>query len=209
MRIGFPLTTNDYAEYCLACNFTLSKQLPQEASCPSCGKSTKRRLIIDPAIEWWTDDENTYWHSSVGIILVNKQGELLIIERKKFPPGFSIPAGHVNNGESPLEAVKRETLEEVGVEIRDPKSVLSTTIRGDSCRRGSDDHQWELFVSVCSADISLKADPDEIQALRWMSLEDFLASPMPFAMKFLFSRHRDEIVDEINSAPKNKLTSGY
>ena len=47
-------------------------------------------------------------HRSVGVIIENKKGERLMIERKNLPFGWACPAGHIDEGETPLEAAKRE-----------------------------------------------------------------------------------------------------
>ena len=42
---------------------------------------------------------------------------IVLVERKYPPPGWAIPGGFVDPGESLLEAVKREALEETSLEI--------------------------------------------------------------------------------------------
>ena len=44
-------------------------------------------------------------------------GGIVLVERKYPPPGWAIPGGFVDPGESLLEAVKREALEETSLEI--------------------------------------------------------------------------------------------
>ena len=53
-------------------------------------------------------------HTSVGM-LVWKEDKLLLIERKKPPFGFALPAGHVDGDDSFEVAAKRELEEEVGL----------------------------------------------------------------------------------------------
>lgn len=64
---------------------------------------------------------NGLWHIHVGVWIMNKKGELLFQQRsmeKKVNPGkWTRTGGHVDSGETPLNAVQRETYEEIGVKI--------------------------------------------------------------------------------------------
>ncbi len=65
--------------------------------------------------------EKGLWHIHVGVWIMNKKGELLFQQRtmqKKINPGkWTRTGGHVDSGETPLQAVQRETYEEIGVKI--------------------------------------------------------------------------------------------
>ena len=49
--------------------------------------------------------------------IIEIDGGIVLIERKYPPSGWAIPGGFVDPGESMLEAVKREALEETSLEI--------------------------------------------------------------------------------------------
>ena len=65
--------------------------------------------------------DNGLWHIHVGVWIMNKNGELLFQQRsmkKKINPGkWTRTGGHVDSEETPLNAVQRETYEEIGVKI--------------------------------------------------------------------------------------------
>lgn len=84
-------------------------------------------------------------HTSVGILIKNGAGELLLIERKKPPFGFAPPAGHVDEHCSYEKAVENETREEVGLEpIR--ISFIAQKRKGNPCRRkGGTWHHWRIY----------------------------------------------------------------
>ncbi len=52
------------------------------------------------------------------IVLIHRGDELLLVSAHRHPPGrYSLVAGYIEQGESAETAVRREALEEVGVEI--------------------------------------------------------------------------------------------
>ncbi len=65
--------------------------------------------------------DNGLWHIHVGVWIMNKKGELLFQKRSKQkkinPEKWTRTSGHVDSGETPLNAVQRETCEEIGVKI--------------------------------------------------------------------------------------------
>ena len=69
--------------------------------------------IVDKAVA----HEKGLWHIHVGVWIMNKKGELLFQQRsmqKKINPGkWTRTGGHVDSGETPLQAVQRETYEEM------------------------------------------------------------------------------------------------
>jgi len=54
---------------------------------------------------------------TVDAIIEMERGEIVLVERKFPPEGWAIPGGFVDPGESLLEAVKREALEETSLAI--------------------------------------------------------------------------------------------
>ena len=63
------------------------------------------------------------WHVHVGIMLMNKNGEILLQKRsltKKANPGiWSRTGGHIDSGETPIQGIIRETKEEIGLDINE------------------------------------------------------------------------------------------
>jgi ADP-ribose pyrophosphatase YjhB (NUDIX family) len=50
-------------------------------------------------------------------VIIEVEGGIILIKRKKPPPGWAIPGGFVNYGESLEDAVRREAKEETGLDI--------------------------------------------------------------------------------------------
>lgn len=134
-----------YGEFCPNCYSDKIKHRENSFFCPQCKKTSSRLLIIDGKLNYWVDEEGNYWHESVGVVIQNKKEEILLIKLDKFPFGYSIPAGHVNKGENPKIAAKREVLEEVGLNLDNLALVKNENLTNDSCRRGADHHRWHLY----------------------------------------------------------------
>lgn len=111
------------------------------------------------------------------------QGRLLLIQRGEEPSKglWSFPGGQIELGETILEAVKREVVEETGVEI-EPQQVFQVY---DSIAR---DHTGRVrFHHVVNYVRShyLSGEPrarSDVRQVRWVTEADLSALPMhPFA----------------------------
>ncbi|MBE20504.1 MAG: RNA pyrophosphohydrolase [Gammaproteobacteria bacterium] len=69
--------------------------------------------------------EKDIYRPCVAIIIVNKAGQVLWCRRKN-QNGWQFPQGGIDGNESPLEAVMRETYEEVGLGKEDIKIIKET-----------------------------------------------------------------------------------
>lgn len=56
---------------------------------------------------------------TVDCIVRDEAGRVLLIERRFPPPGWALPGGFVDRGETVEQAVRREILEETGMQIED------------------------------------------------------------------------------------------
>ena len=114
--------------------------------CPHCKEPTDRyeqpRLTVDAVVQ-------------------NERGELLLIERKNEPPGWALPGGFVDEGETLETAVARELAEETGLRAidvmqfhtysnpaRDPRHHTVSTVflvRAEGQPRAGDDAGQAAF----------------------------------------------------------------
>lgn len=56
------------------------------------------------------------WKISVDALIVNSEGQLLLV-RPTYKPGLDLPGGILMDGECPVDGLKRELREELGIEI--------------------------------------------------------------------------------------------
>jgi 8-oxo-dGTP pyrophosphatase MutT (NUDIX family) len=110
------------------------------------------------------------WFSHLTVaVIVERDGKFLCVE--EHPRHHNVinqPAGHVEENESILDAVQRETLEETGYAI-EPRSIV-----GLYYFQGSN---GTTYLRVCfTADISHQAHPGpvdpDISAIHWLSLNE-------------------------------------
>lgn len=110
--------------------------------------------------------ENTNWGQSVTGVVI-KEGKVLLT-RHTYGDGrgmLIIPGGYVENGETPMDALKREFLEETRITV-EPKRIIG--IRFNS-------HDW--YVAFAAEYVSGKAesDHDENSEAVWLDTADALA----------------------------------
>ncbi len=109
---------------------------------------------------------------AVSALVRDADGRLLVHQR---PDGtWSLPAGAIEPGETPAEAVVRETLEETGLLVV-PERVAAV-VGGESCRvRNHHGHEIEYLVTVFECRISggaILETSDETVAVRFVPSED-------------------------------------
>lgn len=167
--------------FCFACH---AKQPKRQTKCDTCGVDSKRALVWDDSIKQYFNDENFLVHESTGAFVVNNEGKILFIELNKFPFGYTVPAGHIDAGESSADACIREFKEEVGLDIENMEVVYEGEIVGDSCSRGADIHKWTFYVATATNDNVLLNE--ESKLFTWLDIHNLpndLTHPIAFCLK--------------------------
>lgn len=102
-------------------------------------------------------------------LIVRDGGKILFIERKKYNPGFALPAGH-QDGDTPKDAAMKELSEEVGFTATEVQEVLVKTLKNPCKRDGGTHHKWTVF-EVKNWHGSISPSEDEAKQAVWLSLE--------------------------------------
>lgn len=108
-------------------------------------------------------------HYSVGAVII-RDGKFLLLNRVKPPFGWAGPAGHVDQGESPEIAIRREVLEETGLQVTHMTLLYVEQIDGNICRHSVICHYWCLYA--CEAHGDFRAAATEAKSMIWASQDD-------------------------------------
>lgn len=185
-------------QYCISCFSSKVKRILTDGltyyHCDSCGKELERSLVIDNKIVWWVDTKTReYWHESVGIFVFNRDNQALFFKRKIFPFVFTIPAGHLDVGEKPKNAVKRELLEETGITVKELKLITQKNIIGDECRRGADIHKWHLYSTTVESATNIKINNEGAQPI-WLTLSEALKKELTVPVREFIKNYKSKLL---------------
>ena len=128
--------------------------------------------------------EQRYPEPTVGALIFNPEGELLVVRSHKWEDTYTLPGGHVELGETLVEAVIREAKEETGLDVYDPEFLCyQEYIFGESFW---EDRHFIFFDFVCrtkGGDVVLNHEAEDYA---WLSPEAALNAPIaPFLEKAL------------------------
>ena len=113
-----------------------------------------------------------------------RNNQILLLRR--FNTGFrdgeySVPAGHLDGGETVMQAGIREAKEEVGVDLRETNMVFSTVMH-----RIEDDERVDFFVQVYEWDGEpFNAEPEKCDDVRWVEIDALPDNTVPYVRRAL------------------------
>lgn len=127
------------------------------------GNRTGKTIERSKAKELGNDE-----HIAVGVIFIeNSEGKFLMQKTSKEKGGlYSSTGGHITNGESPIISIKREVLEEIGIDISDDNIVDLGFISYDMPIR---------FMFYLKKDIdinNIKVQDEEVEYVTYMSVDE-------------------------------------
>ena len=109
-------------------------------------------------------------HRSVGVVIRNQQGRVLLIERGREPWGWACVSGHVDEdadkeGVHWDAAARREVQEEVGLKLKHVWEVAQGRKKNVCRRNGGDWHYWVIFEAESDGEITI--EPSEVKRYVW------------------------------------------
>jgi 8-oxo-dGTP pyrophosphatase MutT (NUDIX family) len=109
---------------------------------------------------------------SVAACFVEYAGSILLLHRNDEANAWGLPAGSIENGESPIEAAMRELVEETGyMAVQEDIIPLGTTfVRGSQF-----DYTFSLFKVSLDDPIDVRIDEHEHTGYRWVTPHEALS----------------------------------
>jgi phosphoglycolate phosphatase len=114
---------------------------------------------------------------TVGALIYNPQGDVLMIRTHKWSNLWGIPGGKIKWGETSVAALRREIREETGLEVADIQFVLV-----QDCIHSKEFYREAHFVLLnytcrCPGEPAVKLN-DEAREFRWVTLAQALEMPI-------------------------------
>lgn len=112
-----------------------------------------------------------YPHESISVVIVNEKNEIMMIQSKRYITSrleWEIPAGRIEENETPEDAAKRECLEETGCILKDLEYLCCY-----NPSNGMSDLKVHLFVAKVDTEIA-DIDNNEVNTKQWVSKETVL-----------------------------------
>jgi nucleoside triphosphatase len=119
------------------------------------------------------NETRKYPEPTVGGLILNRRGQILLTESNKWLDHFTLPGGHIELGETIEEALKREVKEEVGLEVNPIRFLLmQEAIFSEEFYKPK---HFIFLDYLCEAiTFTVKVDEDEIQDFVWVDPEKSL-----------------------------------
>ncbi len=165
------------AIYCLKCKSVKVKEIVEENKvlffCADCQESSGRALVVDGKIKIINTSRGIKHIDAAAIII--RDNKLLLLERRTYPFGLMIPAGHLEYNETIEDALRREVFEEVGLKVMSETLIAQIEQPVSYCRYGSVVEEWAIFLTECDGKSFIGNNENE--AIHWISLEDLATIP--------------------------------
>ncbi|MSP47953.1 MAG: RNA pyrophosphohydrolase [Alphaproteobacteria bacterium] len=127
----------------------------------------------------------------VGVMLLDRDDRVFVGERIGTPGAWQMPQGGIDEGETPLQAAKRELREEIGTDQAEllaesagwfsydlPKDLRERLWHG---RFRGQTQKWFAFRFLGSdGDIDLEAHHPEFERWRWVAMRELPLHIVPF-----------------------------
>ncbi len=107
-------------------------------------------------------------NKAAGTVVYDPERGLLLLWRHRFITdswGWEVPAGHIDPGETPEQAARREVLEETGWEPGPLRPLISYFPTN-----GLTDQSFHCFVADGAQRIGEPTDPSESERIEWVDL---------------------------------------
>jgi nucleoside triphosphatase len=126
-----------------------------------------------------------YPEATVGALVVEPSGKILLVRSFKWGDKYSVPGGHIELGERAEDAIKREVKEEVGLDVKVGELLIvqQAIYPADFYRK---DHYVFLDYVCHTKDTDVILDSRELQAYAWVDPKQALGFELePYTRRFI------------------------
>ena len=122
---------------------------------------------------------HTRFTVTAGALIFNDEGEVLLLKHRfRAGSGWGLPGGFLEKGEQPLDALRRELREEIGLEVEDVEIFASRAFKKPK--------QVEVLFR-CRPNGSFKPQAMEVERAEWFAVGS-LPEGLPRDQKRLIER---------------------
>ena len=118
--------------------------------------------------------EENLWHRHVSCWIMNDRGEILLQQRsltkKKNPGMWAKTGGHVDAGETPDEAIKREAFEEIGLKVNDDEVVNIEIFKSKNPKENYYSYGYIFFTNLEEDEYILQKE--EVEQVKYYAIEE-------------------------------------
>ena len=106
---------------------------------------------------------HTRFTVTAGAVIFNDKGEVLLLKHRfRAGSGWGLPGGFMENGEQPIDALRRELHEEIGLEVDEVKVFAVRSFKKPK--------QVEVLFRA-RANAEVKSQTVEVERAEWFSIE--------------------------------------
>jgi nucleoside triphosphatase len=129
-------------------------------------------------------EKQQYPEPTVGALIFDPDGKILLIKGKKFKDRYVIPGGHIEVGETFEEALRREVKEETGLDI---ENIQLLSLQESIFNPHYHTKRHFLYIDFACTTVSTQVTlNEESQESIWVALPNALNLPLhPYTRAFL------------------------
>lgn len=118
--------------------------------------------------------DKNYPEATVGGLIIRPDGKILLVKSYKWNNYFSVPGGHIEFGEKAEDAIKREILEETGLEVDVIELFMVQQAINPENYYKKNVHYIFLDYLCKAKNTNVKLDNIELQEYVWIDPKDAL-----------------------------------
>ncbi|WP_299116417.1 NUDIX domain-containing protein [uncultured Winogradskyella sp.] len=171
------------------------------------GKPTGRTALKSEAHKygWYHNTIHVWLYTSIGEILLQQRSH----KKKIYPLLWDVSAaGHIDAGETFIEAAIRETKEEIGLQIAAKELIkIGTFLHETSYQTIQDNEFHQVYISELKTELyQLKPQEDEVEALKLVTFNEYEALLKESSLNHHFIPTNTAYYSFVLNAIKEKLS---